>query len=59
MRELKRCFQFRAWKLRDVFLFTGVVLALSLSALPDAQALQISPTTLNFPAVQGRPIPQS
>lgn len=53
MRELKPTFQSRAWKLRDELLFTAVVLAVSLSALPDAQALQVSPTTLNFQAVQG------
>jgi hypothetical protein len=31
MPELKRTFQSRAWKLRDELLFTGVVLAVSLS----------------------------
>ena len=38
---------------------TGVILAISLSALPDAWALQATPTTLSFQAVQGGASPSS
>jgi Fibronectin type III domain/Viral BACON domain len=59
MCELKRHFRFPAWTLRNALLCTAVVLAISLSALPDAWALQVSPTTLSFQAVQGGTTPPS
>ena len=59
MYELKRHFQFRARRLLDLFLYSTVIITVSLSLLPDAQALQVSPTTLSFQAVQGGPNPQS
>jgi len=40
-------------------LYIGVVLVISLPILPNAWAQQISPTTLNFEAVQGGPTPPS
>ena len=48
-------------RLRDGLLYTGVVLVISLPILPNAWAQQfsISPTTLNFQAVQGGPTPPS
>ena len=47
--------------LRDGLLYIGVVLVVSLPILPNAWAQQfsISPTTLNFQAVQGSPTPPS
>src|SRR5207247_9136735 len=49
----------RAWRLRKALWYTGVVLVVSLSALPDARALQFTPTSLSFQAVQGGTNPPS
>ena len=59
MNKVKRYFQFQAWRLCGGLLCTGVILAVSLSALPDAWALQATPTTLSFQAVQGGTNPPS
>jgi len=59
MSSLKRYFPFPTWKLYIALLCTGVVLAISLAATPAAWALQVSPTTLSFQAVQGGKIPPS
>jgi hypothetical protein len=53
MPELKRHWLFQAWKLRGALFYAGAVLAVTLALSPDAQALQVSPTTLSFQAVQG------
>ncbi len=49
----------RSWRLRKALWYTGVVLVVSLSALPEARALQVTPTSLNFQAVQGGTNPAS
>jgi hypothetical protein len=49
----------RAWRLREALWYTGLVLVVSLSALPDARAFQVTPTSLSFQAVQGGTIPPS
>ena len=49
----------RAWRLRKALWYTGVVFVVSLSALPDARALQVTPTSLSFQAVQGGTNPPS
>src|SRR5439155_24262994 len=50
----------RAWRLRKALWYTGVVLVVSLSALlPEARALQVTPTSLSFQAVQGGTNPPS
>ena len=59
MSSLKRYFLFPIWRLHIAPLFTGMVLTVSLAAMPDAWALQVSPTTLSFQAVQGGGIPPS
>ena len=59
MNELKRDFQFQARRLCGNLLCIGVILVVSLSALPDAWALQATPTTLSFQAVQGGISPSS
>ena len=59
MYELNRHFQFRAWRIRHALLHVTVVLTVSLSTLPDALALQATPTTLSFQAVQGGTSPSS
>ena len=59
MPELKRHWLFQAWKLRGALFCTGAVLAVTLTLSPDAQALQVSPTTLSFQAVQGGASPPS
>ncbi len=59
MNELTRYFHFQAWRLGSGVLCTGVLLAVSLSALPAAWALQATPTTLSFQAVQGGTSPSS
>src|SRR5215831_8226824 len=59
MEGLKRYVQFPAWRLRDALLYTGVVLGVSLGLSPDAWALQATPTTLSFQAVQGGASPTS
>ena len=56
---LTQSVQSQARRLRDGLLYTGVVLVISLPILPNAWAQQISPTTLNFEAVQGGPTPPS
>lgn len=57
MSALKR--QFPTRRLRDALLYTGVVLGISLVVMPNAWALQVSPTTLSFQAVQSGNIPPS
>ena len=59
MDGLTQSVQSQARRLRDGLLYTGVVLVISLPILPNAWAQQISPTTLNFQAVQGSPTPPS
>ena len=59
MNELKQYLQFQVWRLHGGLLCTGVLLAVSLSALPDAWALQATPTTLRFQAMQGGTSPSS
>src|SRR5262249_42966709 len=54
---LTQSVQSQAWRLRDGLLYTGIALVLSLSLSPEAQALQLSPTTLDFQAVPGGPTP--
>ena len=49
----------RSWRLRKALWYTGVVFVVSLSALPDARALQVTPTSLSFQAVQGGTNPPS
>ena len=49
----------RSWRLRKALWYTGVVLVVSLSALPEARALQVTPTSLSFQAVQGGTNPPS
>jgi hypothetical protein len=49
----------RAWRLREALWYTGLVLVVSLSALPDARAFQVTPTSLSFQAVQGGTNPPS
>ena len=49
----------RSWRLRKALWYTGVVLVVSLSALPDARAFQVTPTSLSFQAVQGGTNPPS
>jgi len=56
---LTQSVQSQARRLRDGLLYIGVVLVISLSILPNVWAQQISPTTLNFQAVQGSPTPPS
>ena len=51
--------QFQAWRLCSGLLCMGVILGISLSALPHAWALQATPTTLSFQAVQGGINPSS
>ena len=53
MNELKRDCSIHAWRWWSGVLRTGVILALSLLALPDAWALDATPTMLSFQAVQG------
>jgi hypothetical protein len=57
MSTLKR--QCQTGRVRDALLYIGVVLAISVSVLPDAWALQVSPTMLTFQAVQGGATPPS
>ena len=59
MDGLTQSVQSQARRLRDGLLYTGVVLVISLPILPNAWAQQISPTTLNFQAVQGGLTPPS
>jgi hypothetical protein len=59
MSSLKRFLAFPTWRLYIALSCTGVVLAVSLAALPEAWALQVSPTTLTFQAVQGGTKPPS
>jgi hypothetical protein len=49
----------RSWRLRKALWYTGVVFVVSLSALPDARAFQVTPTSLSFQAVQGGTNPPS
>ena len=48
-----------AWRRCGRLLWLGVLLAVSLSASPDAWALQATPTTLSFQAVTGGASPSS
>lgn len=59
MNEVKRSRQFQSWRLRDALVYTGLVLGVSVCLLPDAWALQATPTTLSFQAVQGGTSPTS
>jgi len=59
MSSLKRYHPFPTRGLHITLLYTGVALAISLAATPAAWALQVSPTTLSFQAVQGGKIPPS
>jgi BACON domain-containing protein/fibronectin type III domain protein len=59
MNEVKRSLQCPSWTVRDVLLYTAVVLGVSVCLLPDAWALQATPTTLSFQAVQGGTSPTS
>jgi hypothetical protein len=56
---LTRYLQFQARRRSGGLLCIGVMLAVSLSALPNAWALQAAPTTLSFQAVQGGASPSS
>jgi hypothetical protein len=56
---LTRYLQFQARRRSGGLLCIGVMLAVSLSALPNAWALQAAPTTLSFQAVQGGSSPSS
>jgi hypothetical protein len=59
MTEVKRYFQVQVWRRWSGVLRTGVILAVSLLALPDAWALDAIPTMLSFQAVQGGTSPSS
>ncbi len=59
MNEVKRYFQTQVWRRCSGVLHAGVILAISLFALPDAWALQVTPTTLSFLAVQDSTSPSS
>jgi hypothetical protein len=60
MNPVKRYFQFQVWgRFYSGLLCTGVILAFSLSTLPDAWALQATPSTLSFQAVQNGTSPSS
>jgi len=59
MNEVKRYRQCQSWRLRDALVYTGLVLGVSVCVLPDAWALQATPTTLSFQAVQGGTSPTS
>lgn len=56
MHEVNRSLHCPAWSLRDACLSTAVVLGVSVCLVPDAWALQATPTTLSFQAVQGAPV---
>lgn len=59
MTGLTRYLPFQARRRSGGLLCIGVILAVSLSALPHAWALQATPTTLSFQAVQGGASPSS
>ena len=59
MNEAKRYFPVHVWRWWSGVLHTGVMLALSLLAVPDARALDAAPTMLSFQAVQGSTNPPS
>jgi hypothetical protein len=59
MNEGKRDFPVHAWRWWSGIVRTGVILAVSLLALPDAWALDATPTMLSFQAVQGGTNPPS
>jgi fibronectin type III domain protein len=59
MSTLKRYVPFPTWRLHLTLFYTGVILAVGLAAMPEASALQVSPTTLTFQAVQGGTSPPS
>jgi hypothetical protein len=59
MDEMKRDFQAHVQRPWSGVLRTGVILALSVLALPDAWALDSTPTMLSFQAVQGGTNPPS
>ena len=59
MDEMKRDFQAHVQRRWSEVLRTGVILALSLLALPDVWALDATPTMLSFQAVQGGTNPPS
>ena len=59
MSSLKRYLSFPIWRLHIAPLFTGVVLTVSLAAMPEVWALQVSPTALTFKTVQGGTTPPS
>ena len=56
---LTRHLQFQARRRSGGLLCIGLILAVSLSSLPNAWALQAAPTTLSFQAVQGGASPSS
>src|SRR5262249_48269105 len=59
MNEVNRSLQCPSWRVRDVLLYTAVVLGVSVCLLPNAWALQATPTTLSFQAIQGGTTPPS
>ena len=59
MNEVSRSLPCPSWRVRDVLLYTAVVLGVSVCLLPDAWALQATPTTLSFQAMQGGTTPPS
>jgi len=59
MNQVARDFQIHVLRRCRVILRTGVILAVSLLALPDAWALDAAPTMLSFQAVQGSTNPPS
>lgn len=59
MSTVKQSFLFPHGRAHAALLSTAVVLGVSLAATPEAWALQVSPTSLTFQAVQGGPSPSS
>ena len=59
MNEVTRDFSVHVWRWWSGVLHTGVMLVLSLLAVPDARALDATPTMLGFQAVQGSTNPPS
>ena len=53
MDEVTRDFSVHVWRWWSGVLHTGVMLTLSVLAVPDAWALDATPTMLSFQAVQG------
>lgn len=59
MNEVKRDYLAHVRRRWSGIVRTGVILAVSLLALPDAWALDAAPTMLSFQVVQGSPSPSS